>query len=311
MKKKHQNTIRNSQSKLILSVICILFSSLLLAQQPEAIIDTREELERAEKEPNTTSTDDLSKELSNPNTPLAKLKFETTTTFYKGTLPGASSQVMNTTLFQPVFPFPLTNDGTFNLFVRPAFPFVIGQSVYDGNTQTFNSTSGFADMGYDMALGRTFKNGMIIVVGAQGTIPTGTDENLTGEQWRMGPELILAYINKKGLLGIFPAHQWNIGGRNHETFSTSSTELFAGLFLPNSWVLQFNPLITYNWQYEQWDVPINAKIQKVVKFGKTPLQVSLDVDYFVESNDEFGKDWAFTLTITPVVQNFIYNWIKN
>jgi hypothetical protein len=58
---------------------------------------------------------------------------------------------------------------------------------------------------------------------------------------------------------------------------------------------------------DQATVPVNLTLRKVTKIGNTPIQFNLGVDYFVESNDEFGQDWAIKFSMAPVVENFIYN----
>ena len=73
-------------------------------------IDRPDELAGAQDSPHNLSADELSRELSNPNSPLASLTFKQVYTSYKGDLPGAGDQSSNMTLFQPVFPFPLTDD---------------------------------------------------------------------------------------------------------------------------------------------------------------------------------------------------------
>lgn len=55
------------------------------------------------------------------------------------------------TLFQPTFPFPLTDDGTTNLFIRPGIPYIWEQPVCNA-TKKFDKVSGFGDWGFDIAL---------------------------------------------------------------------------------------------------------------------------------------------------------------
>lgn len=80
---------------LLLTAWLAISTTTALAKLPDAIVNTRGELKTAETEPKTQSADDLSRELSNPNTPLAKLTFENITTFYKGSLPDSDDQVGN------------------------------------------------------------------------------------------------------------------------------------------------------------------------------------------------------------------------
>ena len=51
----------------------------------------------------------------------------------------------------------------------------------------------------------------VLVGGMQGTVPIGVAP-LTGEQLRLGPEFIAAYITKDWAIAAFPSHQWNVAG---------------------------------------------------------------------------------------------------
>ena len=296
----------------ILIILVALFFFLLapaMAKLPNAIVNTPEELKKVETEPESQSADDLSRELSNPNTPLAKLTIENTTTFYDGDLPGSDDQVVNLTLFQPIFPFPLVEDGTTNLFARPAFTFITGQPAYDPVEETFNDSSGLGDMGFDVALGQTTPSGWIFVGGLQGTVPIASESELSCGQFRLGPEFAAVYMSKMGFLGAFPQHQWDVGGWKNSAYATTNIEIFAGLYLEKGWTLISNPVISYDWQGEQWTVPLNLTVKKVMRVGSLPVQVSAGLDYYIKANDDFGPDWAVVFSFTPIVPNFIYSWL--
>ncbi|RYH06924.1 hypothetical protein [Tropicimonas sp. IMCC6043] len=263
--------------------------------------------DQASAAPNEKSAEDLARELSNPNSPLASLTFKQTYTSFDGDLPGAGDQSSNVSLFQPVFPFPLGDSGDTNLFIRPAFAYVWRQPVYDPVTSKFSNKSGWADVGFDVAVGRTLDDGLVVVGGVQGTIPTNTD--VSGGQWRLGPEFVVAKIGQKGFWAAFPSHQWDIGGDNYD-YSTSGLELFGGIYLPNAWTISTDSKWSYDWVNDQATIPINLTVRKVVKFGKLPLSFQAGIDYYVESNDDFGQDWAINFSVAPVVPNFIYNAIR-
>ena len=272
-------------------------------------IDRPGELATAHEAPHTLSADELSKELSNPNSPLASLAFKQTYTAYKGDLPGAGDQSSNLTLFQPVFPFPLTEDGTTNLFIRPAIPYLWEQPVFDTKANRFESVSGFGDMGFDVGVGRSYDSGWVMVGGVQGTLPTGADR-LSADQYRLGPEFLVAKVGKKAYWAIFPSHQWDVSGGSAD-YSTSQLEVFGGFYLPNAWTVYTDSKWSYDWENDQAKVPLNLSVRKITKLGDLPVQLNLGVDYFVESDDRFGEDWAVSLTFSPVVPNFIYNAIKD
>ncbi len=254
-----------------------------------------------------SSTDDISKQLANPNGVLSTLNLKYTRTNFQGSLPGASDQSSNTLLFQPVLPFPMNS--TDNLFIRPAIAYVWDQPVFNTATNSFDTVSGWADVGFDIAYGRTIPldSGQLIVVGGlQGTIPTYSD--VSGEQWRLGPEAAVFYIAEKGYLGAFPQHQWDIDG--DYDYSRTVLELQAGLFLKNSWTVYTDSKFAYDWETEDWTLPLNLSVRKVVKFGNTPVKIDVGIDYYLDQNDQFGQDWALNVSFAPVVSNFIYEAFK-
>lgn len=267
-----------------------------------AQVDTVAELEEVTKDPDELTPEELAQQLNNPNSPLASLSLKNVTTFYNGRLPDAGDQIGNAFVFQPVFPFPLTADGTRNFYIRPGFTFATNQPV--PNATGFTQEIALGDVGFDIAVGQSFDSGFIAVGGIQGTIPTFS--TISGETLRLGPEGLLAFLNKEGAVAVFPQHQWSVAG-NGSDYSTTTIELFALKFLGGGWTAGTNPKISYDWTAEQWTVPVNATLRKVVKFGNTPVQLSASFDYFVEKNDAFGPDFAFTFTMTPTVPNFIYD----
>jgi hypothetical protein len=133
---------------------------------------------------------------------------------------------------------------------------------------------------------------------------------LSGDQLRLGPEAVLAYINKAGVLAVFPQHQWTVAG-NGADYSSTTLEIIATKFLGNGWSAGTDSKIAYDWEADQWTIPINATIKKIVRLGNTPVQLSAAFDYYVERNDSFGPDFGLTFSVTPTVPNFIYNALKN
>lgn len=262
------------------------------------------------------SADDIAKELTNPNNDLAKLTFKNQYRFYTGDLPGADKQDNYTLLFQPVFPFSLgeTDSGDKEvMFVRPAIPFVFDQPVPDfgdGGLE-WDGVSGMGDIGFDVAYGQTSKTGWIWAAGMVGTLPTATNSDIAGKQLRLGPEALLAHINEWGLLGAFPSHQWDVTGWGDDNYySTSSLQLFAVHTAGDGWTYGTEPIMNYNWVTSEWTVPANLYVSKTVIISKTPWKFELDLNYYVDQPDAFGPEWMIGFNFTPVIPNFVENWIK-
>lgn len=266
------------------------------------------------------TAEEAAHKLANPNADLAKLTFKNQFTFYQGDLPNAGDQWSYVMLFQPVFPFTLnaSSEGKDLLFVRPAIPF-LDAPVFDPATGDFNNKAGLGDIQYDVAFVRAHKSGWEWALGLNGTLPTATDSSLGGGQFRIGPEV---FLGKGGKLdngigyfwGIFPSHQWDVGGWGEASFSTTKLEPFVTFILPHEWTVQLDPKISYNWSADSddaWTVPLNLTIGKTLAIGDLPVQVQLELNYYVVTPDTYGPEWMVGLNITPVVENFIENFIKN
>ena len=70
------------------------------------------------------------------------------------------------------------------------------------------------------------------------------------------------------------------------------------------------PILTYDWESKEWSIPIELYISKTVILGKQPIKFELQVDYYVEQPDAFGPEWMVSFNVTPIVPNFIANWIS-
>lgn len=215
-------------------------------------------------------------------------------------------------MFQPVFPFPLdetASGGKPNIFVRPAIPMLFEQPV--PTAKGWDDVTGMGDIGFDLAYGVTEKNGLLWALGMVGTMPTATDSAIAGKQWRLGPEALFAKSEPWGLYGIFPSHQWDVGGwSDGPYFCTTQIQAFLKFLPGGGWSVGSLPIMQYNWQSEEWNIPINLTISKTIKVGSTPVKLELELDYYVDAPDAFGQEWMIGINVTPVVSNFINNWVR-
>jgi len=259
------------------------------------------------------SADEVAKQLANPNNDLAKLTFKNRYTWYEGDLPGANSQDNYTLLFQPIFPFSLghTESGAKEvLFVRPAIPLVVDQPVFNGVTRSFDDVTALGDIGFDLAYGQTRKDGFLWAAGMVGTLPTASDSQAAGGQWRLGPEMLIGNIGKDHVLALFPSHQWDVDGWKEGSFSQTQIQPIAQFVREGGWTFGTKGIFVYDWKADQWTAPLNVNIAKTVIIDKTPWQFEIEVNYYFEKPDAFGPDWMISLNITPVVHNFIEDLFK-
>ncbi|WP_421204998.1 hypothetical protein [Aeromonas sp. 601027] len=54
---------------------------------------------------------------------------------------------------------------------------------------------------------------------------------------------------------------------------------------------------SYDWQHEQWTVPMNAQYSKVMKWGEQMVSLQGGLRYYIE-RPEGGPDWGLRFSMT-------------
>ncbi|MDX2411328.1 MAG: hypothetical protein QNK16_04355 [Woeseiaceae bacterium] len=270
--------------------------------------------QQAAEEANATeapkSAEEIAKEMSNPASALASLSMNLQYTTYDGNLQGAGDQDSSSFIFQPSLPFPVGDKGR-NILVRPAVPVLFNQPVFDAAAGTWDSAGvNLADIGFDVVYAGTTMQGKgrgyLSGIGMAGTLPTATDDDVGGDQWRFGPEVFGGIIRPWGIVGALASHQWDVGGSNNTKFSTTSIQYFYAYSIGNGMQIASSPLITYDWEADSdnaWTVPLGIGLSKTKIIGTTPWKFQGQIQYYAKQPDLFGPEWLLKFTATPVIKN--------
>jgi hypothetical protein len=265
------------------------------------------------------SYDDIAKALAHPNSTLGSLNFPVDYVSYKGDLPGADSQDSWRIGFQPVFPYPLNE--TTNLFVRPNIPILIDQPVplvgggdftpsdggaFGSQAGVFgNSGTELGDIGFDIAVGKTFPSQMVVAAGVVGTLDTASDDAVGLGQYLLGPELAVAQVTDWGVFGLLVTHQWDVAGDDDFDTSITGGQYFYTVNLKDGWQVQAQPTWSYNHEAregeEKWTLPVGVGMAKITRFGKTPWKFSLQFWSYLKQADSLGPDYQVRFQFGPVV----------
>jgi hypothetical protein len=258
--------------------------------------------------PAKPSADEIAKSLANPNTPLASLTLKNQYTTYKGDLPNADDQDKFGVTFQPSLPFPLANGD--KVIFRPAVPVSFDQPVFEPSRSDFSDESGLGDIGYDLVYAGSAGGGFIWALGAVGSIPTATNSDLGSGLWTLGPDAVIGKVDKDYVAVLLANHQWDVAGWGDGEVSSTLIQPTA-VYLPGGgWSVGSAPIITHNWETDDWTVPLNVTFSKTVTLGGRPWKFGLDFNYYVEQPDAFGPEFLVEFKITPVVENVLANLFK-
>ena len=226
---------------------------------------------------------------------------------FTGDLPNADNQNSTTLLFQPSIPFPLDNGDT--ILFRPVIPLLINQPVFDAGDQDFDGTTGLGDIAFDLAYARTSDTGLLTAVGIISSLPTATND-LGSDRFTLGPEILLVKLTKQYVLGVFPNHQWDVGGSGDADISLTTVQVFATYLPGGGWNVGSVPIMTYDHNTNDWTIPINLQFGKTIIAGGRPWKLGMELNYYVEQSDPFGPEWMLGFIVTPVVKNRIADWFK-
>ncbi|WOH38831.1 hypothetical protein RI844_06320 [Thalassotalea fonticola] len=203
---------------------------------------------------------------------------------------------------------PIPLDGGDSILFRPAIPFIVDQPMPFGATG-YAQESGLGDITFDLAYAPKSEDGILVAYGIISTLPTGDEDLGMGESTTLGPEYLIGKITPNYVIGAFPNHQWDIAGDRKVNITSSQ---FFGILLPgDGWSYGTSPTVSYNWESEQWTVPVQVTASKTVIWGGRPWKFGMEVNYYVEKDDYFAPEWMIGFSITPVVENKLLAWFKS
>jgi hypothetical protein len=241
--------------------------------------------------------------LSDPNTNMGTMNVQFDYIGYDGNIPGAGSASATRMLFQPSLPYKLTD--TTNLFIRPAIPVIFSQDVPQQGGGFSAEGVDLGDISFDASLAKTLANGMVLLGGLAGTLPTATNDSLGLDQWLLGPEAAVAMVRPWGVLGVLVSHQWDVAGENDFDTSITGGQYFYAFNLNDGWQINASPTFSYNHKASSGNettFPLGVGASKTTFIGGRPYKFGLQYWYFVESPDNFGPDFQLRFTVSPVVK---------
>lgn len=232
---------------------------------------------------------ELAKKLSNPIASLISVPFQQNFDFGLGPNENGFRYTMN---FQPVVPISLSKD--WNLIVRSIWPIIHQSDVIPGTSQTGlgdNVTSFF----FSPAKPKRFIWG----IGPALLVPTATNDFLGTEKFGVGPTLVVLKQKKGWTVGMLMNHIWSVAGNNARADVNSTfVQPFVSYTTKKAWTFSVNTESTYDWTGEQWSVPVNLAVSKLVRFGKQPVSMGGGLKCWATSPSGGAQGCGFRLVTT-------------
>ncbi len=236
--------------------------------------------------------EELAKQLQNPVAALISVPFQ----FNYDKNIGANDDGERLTLnIQPVVPVSISED--WNLISRTILPVVYQDDIFTGA----GSQSGIGDIVQSVFFSPKdpTENGWIWAAGPVFLFPTGSDDLLTTDKWGVGPTVVALAQRGPWTYGALANHIWSFAGDDdRDDLNATFIQPFLSYTTPTAWSFTLQTESTYDWENEQWSIPIAGIISKVTNIGGQTVSFSGGLRYWAESPDSGPEGLAFRAVVT-------------
>ncbi|SEI17663.1 hypothetical protein SAMN05216228_103540 [Rhizobium tibeticum] len=237
------------------------------------------------------SSEELAKKLSNPIASLISVPFQFNYDHGYGPEDGDKT----TLNIQPVIPISINED--WNLISRTILPVTWQDDIAGPSGEQF----GLGDtlQSFFLSPAKPTESGIIWGVGPVFLLPTGTNDLLGSGKWGAGPTGVALKQDGPWTVGILANHVWSFAGES-DRVDVSSTYLqpFISYTTPDAWTFALNTESTYDWESDDWSVPINFTVSKLVTVDKQPISLQAGVRYWASAPENGPEGLGFRVSIT-------------
>ena len=235
---------------------------------------------------------DLAKQLANPVASLISVPIQANYDDNFGLQDEGSMLRINV---QPVIPISLGED--WNLISRTILPIVDQSNI---------PAAGFSETGLGDTVQSFFfspkaptSGGWIWGAGPVLLLPTATDETLGSEKWGIGPTAVVLRQSGPWTVGALANHIESFAGESQRAdISATFLQPFVTYVTSKQTTFAFNTESTYDWDNEQWSVPLNLTAAQLLRAGDQLFQIGGGIRYWVDAPDGGPEGLGFRLQVT-------------
>ena len=127
--------------------------------------------------------------------------------------------------------------------------------------------------------------------------PTATNDSLGGEQWGVGPSGVVLYQHGPWTFRTLAGHIWSYAGEDDRADVNSTfLEPYLAYTTKDAWTFSVSTEMTHDWEAEEWTIPIDLEVNKLVTINDQPIQFGVGARYYADAPDG-GPEWGLRFNI--------------
>jgi hypothetical protein len=235
---------------------------------------------------------DLAKKLANPVASLISVTIQAN--YDENIGPTEDGSVWKTNI-QPVIPFSLNEE--WNLISRTILP-IIDQ---DDIPVVGAGESGVGDIvqSFFFSPKAPTSSGLIWGVGPVFLLPAASEDALGTEKWGAGPTAVGLKQDGPLTYGALANHIESFAGEDGRAdVSVSLFQPFLTYITKTKTTFGINTESTYNWESEEWSVPVNLTLSQMLRVKTQIIQIGVGVRYWADSPPNGPEGWGGRVQLT-------------
>lgn len=233
--------------------------------------------------------DELAKQLSNPIASLISVPLQANFDFGAGLDNDGFAFTLNV---QPVVPISIGGDWT--MISRTILPIAYRDFLPAPDGDTF----GLGDITQSLFFVPPGEGEVTWGVGPVFLIPTATDDVLGAGKLGIGPTAVILRQTGPWTVGALANHIWSVAGDDdRDDVSATFLQPFVAYGMGQGRTISFNTEASYDWEGEQWTLPLNLAYSQVFAVGEQHMSAAIGAKYFLDG-PEGAAEWGVRATLT-------------